>query len=160
MPKQVNNKFLLSLLIFIFFILFSAFFIEYKLGHQPCKLCIYERIPYFLSFFLIIKIFFIKKYSRETFFLLFVIFVISTFLAFYHFGIEQGFFNESFVCGAESLSENTTKQELLEKLKQNSISCKDVSFKILGFSLAAINIIFSFILSVIFIKLFIYYGKN
>jgi len=48
----------------------------------------------------------------------------------------------------------------LEQIKQNNISCKDVSFKILGLSLAAINTIFSLILSVIFIKLFLNYGKN
>ena len=160
MSNQINKKFLLSLLIFISFVLFSAFFIEYKLGHEPCKLCVYERIPYFLSILLMVKIFFIRKYERETLFILSLVFVISTFLAFYHFGIEIGFFNESLACATEDLSENITKQELLEKLKQNTISCKDVSIKILGFSLAAINSIFSFVLSVIFTKLFIHYGKN
>ena len=160
MTKKINKKFLFYILIFISAIIISAYIIEYNFGYKPCKLCIYERIPYIVSILLIIKIFFSKIYEKETLLILSIIFALSFVLAFYHFGIEQGFFNESFVCGAESLSENTTKQELLEKLKQNSISCKDVSFKILGFSLAAINIIFSFILSVIFIKLFIYYGKN
>ena len=32
----------------------SAYFIEYILGHQPCNLCILERIPYALSIVLII----------------------------------------------------------------------------------------------------------
>tara|TARA_Y100000590_G_scaffold267115_1_gene299980 strand:+ start:2203 stop:2685 length:483 start_codon:yes stop_codon:yes gene_type:complete len=160
MNKQINRKFLLSLLIFISFILISAYIIEHKLGHQPCALCIYERIPYLLSILFITKIFFIKIYEKETLFILSLIFIASTCLAFYHFGIEQGFFKESLVCTTENLSENLTKEELLKQLNQNTVSCKDVSFRIFGFSLAAINTIFSLILSVIFAKLFMNYGKN
>jgi disulfide bond formation protein DsbB len=84
----------------------------------------------------------------------------STVLAFYHFGIEQGFFKESLVCTARNLSETLTKEEILKQLSQNTISCKDVSFRIFGFSLAAINAIFSISLSAIFIRLFINYEKN
>ena len=160
MTEQINKKFLLTLLIFISFALISAFYIEYKLGHRPCKLCLYERIPYILSLLFITKIFFIKIYEKETLFILSWIFIISTCLAFYHFGIEQGFFKESLACVTENLSENITKEELLEQLSQNTISCKNVSFRIFGFSLAAINAIFSLILSVIFTKLFMNYGKN
>ena len=53
-----------------------------------------------------------------------------------------------------------TKEELLKQLSENTISCKDVSFRMLGFSLAAINTIFSIVLSAIFIRLFIIYEKN
>jgi len=160
MTERINKKFLFTLLIFVSFVLIAAFVIEHKLDHQPCKLCLYERIPYFLSVLLIIKIFFIRIYERETLLVLSLVFIISTCLAFYHFGIEQGFFKESLACATENLSENITKEELLEHLGQNTISCKDVSFRIFGFSLAAINSIFSLILSVIFTKLFINYGKN
>ena len=160
MTKRINKKFLFALLIFISFVLISAFIIEHKLGHQPCKLCLYERIPYFLSFLLITKIFFINIYQKETLLILSLVFIISTSLAFYHFGIELGFFKEALGCVTENISENITKEELLEQLSQSTISCKDVSFKIFGFSLAAINTIFSIILSVIFIKLFLNYGKN
>ena len=160
MNKQINKKFLFALLIFISFILISAFIIEHKLGHKPCALCIYERIPYLLSILFITKIFFIKIFEKETLFILSLIFIASTCLAFYHFGIEQGFFEESLVCTTENLSENLTKDELLKQLNQNTVSCKDVSFKIFGFSLAAINTIFSILLSVIFMKLFLNYGKN
>ena len=160
MTEQINKKFLLTLLIFISFVLISALFIEYKLGHQPCKLCLYERIPYILSLLFITKIFFIKIYQKETLLILSLIFIISTCLAFYHFGIEQGFFKESLACTNENLSEMLSKEEILEQLKQNTIGCKHVSFRILGFSLAAINTIFSIFLSGIFIRLFINYGKN
>ena len=160
MTEQTNKKILFSILVFISLVLVSAFIIEHQLGHEPCKLCLYQRIPYFLSMMLIIKILFIKKYERITLLILFLVFISSAALAFYHFGIEQGFFSESLACTAGDLSKTYSKEQLLEQLEQNAISCKDVSFRIFGLSLAAINTIFSLILSVIFISLFANYGKN
>ena len=160
MLRQSNNIFLIVILAIISVTIISALIIQYWLGHDPCKLCLYERIPYFLSMLLIIKIIFIKKYERIILLILFLVFMSSTTLAFYHFGIEQGFFSESLACTTGDLSKTLSKEELLEQLKQNRISCKDVSFRILGFSLAAINTIFSLILSVIFIMLFLNYEKN
>jgi len=160
MTRQLNKKFLFFILLFIFLVLTSTFIIEHKLGHNPCKLCLYERVPYLLSIFLIAKFFFIKAYERMTLLILSLVFIISSILAFYHFGIEQGFFSESLVCAAQNLSETLTKEELLKQLSQNTISCKNVTFQIFGLSLASINTIFSIVLSVIFLKLFINYGKN
>ena len=159
MTERVNKKFIFSALVFTSLVLVSAFIIEHRLGHKPCKLCLYERIPYFLSVLLIIKMLFIKKYERVTLLILFLVFISSAALAFYHFGIEQGFFNESLACTAGDLSKTYSKEQLLEQLKQDTISCRDVSFKILGLSLAAINTILSLILSFIFIRLFLNYGK-
>ena len=160
MTKQINKKILFSILVFTSLVLVSAFIIEHQLDYKPCKLCLYERIPYFLSMLLIIKMLFIKKYERVTLLILFVIFISSTALAFYHFGIEEGFFNESLACTTGDLSKILSKEELLAQLKQQNISCKDVSFRILGLSLAAINTIFSLVLSVIFIRLLVNYEKN
>ena len=160
MLKQTNNIFLIVILAIISLTTISALIIQYWLGHEPCKLCLYERIPYFLSMLLIIKIIFIKKYEKITLLILFLVFMSSTVLAFYHFGIEQGFFSESLVCTSGDLSKTFSKEELLRQLKLNSISCKDVSFRILGLSLAAINTIFSLVLSVIFLRLFMNYEKN
>ena len=160
MLKQTNNIFLIVIFAVILLTITSALIIQYWLGHEPCKLCLYQRIPYFLAILLIIKVFFFKKYEKITLLILTLIFVISTALAFYHFGIEQGFFNESLTCAAPDLLKTLSKEQLLEQLKQSNISCKDVSFRILGLSLAAINTIFSLVLSVIFVKLFLNYGKN
>ena len=160
MPKQTNNIFLIVILAIISLTIISALIIQYWSGHEPCKLCLYERIPYFLSILLIVKILFIKRYKKITLLILSLVFISSTALAFYHFGIEQGFFSESLTCVTGDLSKALSKEELLEQLKQNSISCKDVSFRILGLSLAAINVIFSLVLSVIFIRLFVNYEKN
>ena len=160
MLKRSNNIFLIVTFAIILLTIISAVIIQYWLGHEPCKLCLYQRIPYFLAILLIIKIFFFKKYEKITLLILFLLFIGSTALPFYHFGIEQGFFNESLACTAPDLSKTLSKEQLLEQLKKNNISCKDVSFRILGLSLAAINTIFSFVLSVIFLRLFMIYEKN
>jgi len=160
MFKKTNNTYLFFILTTILTSLIAAFIIEHVLGHQPCKLCIYERIPYILSIFLMLEIIFFKKHVKITLLLLSVVFFLGSILAFYHFGIEQGFFKESLVCLNENSSESLSKEQILEQLNQNIISCKDVSFKVLGLSLATINVIFSLFLSVIFTKLYLNYGKN
>ena len=159
MIKLKKNIPLIFILISIIAVLIDAFIIEYNLGHQPCKLCLYERIPYFISALLIIKILFFNKYERITLLALSIIFFFSFLLSFYHFGIEQGFFNESLGCITNS-SKDLTKDQLLEQLNQNTIGCKNVTFRLLGLSLATINYIFSIILSAIFAVLFLKYGKN
>ena len=126
MTERVNKKFIFSLLVFSSLVLVSAFIIEHRLGHKPCKLCLYERIPYFLSILLIIKMFFTKKYERFTLLILFLVFMSSATLAFYHFGIEQGFFNESLACTAGDLSKTLSKEELLQQLKENDITILNV----------------------------------
>ena len=160
MIKKINKKILFSILIFVSLVLVSTFIIEYGLNHQPCNLCLYERVPYFISIFLILKILFTKGYEKTALLMLTLVFIISSVLAFYHFGIEQGFFKEALVCTASNLSEALTKEEVLDQLNQNTISCKNVTFQIFGLSLASINTIFSIMLSVIFLRLFINYGKN
>jgi len=160
MTNQINKKLLISILIFSSVILFSAFIIEYGLEHKPCKLCVYQRIPYFLAIALIVIIFLQKSYEKIILLILSLIFFTSFVLAFYHLGIEQGFFEDSWVCTTKDLENTLSKDELLKQLEKNTISCKEVSFKILGLSLASFNSIFSIILSVIFVKLFINHGKN
>ena len=159
MPTSKNNI-LFTILFLLIFSVSAAYFIEHGLGYKPCKLCLYQRIPYFLSIILILNILFIKKFSRTNLLILCLVFVGSTILGFYHFGIEQGFFEELSICTTGSTTEELSKEQILELLEQNTISCKDVTFRILGLSLATINSIFSLVLSVIFLKLFIGYENK
>ena len=160
MLNKKNNIILIIIFFIILLSIISTLIIEHALDHQPCPLCLYERIPYFLSALLIIKIFFFKKYEKVTLLILFLVFISSSLLAFYHFGIEQGFFDESFVCNVESQLKILSKENLLKELNKNIVSCKDVTFRILGLSLAAINTILSVVLSIIFLKLFFNYGSS
>ena len=139
--------------------IFSAYFIEYILGHQPCNLCLIERIPFGLSIFLIILNYILKKNEQFLILLLILIFAFSLIISTYHFAIEQGFLEESAVCGLQNTSDIISKDELLKQLQLKTISCKDVTFRIFGFSLTTINIIISLFLVIMSIKVFKNYEK-
>ena len=146
--------------LFCFIALISAFFIEYILGHQPCNLCLIERIPYGLSIMIIMAIFLIKKNQKFLVMLLILTFIFSFAISFYHFGIEQGFFQESSVCGVKDSTEIVTKEDLLKQLSKKTISCKDVTFRIFGLSLTSINIVISLLFIITLLKIFKKYEKN
>ena len=146
--------------LFSFIALISAFFIEYILGHQPCNLCLIERIPYGLSIMIIMAIFLIRKNQKFLVMLLILTFIFSFAISFYHFGIEQGFFQESYVCGVKSLSDSITKEDLLKQLSEKTISCRDVTFRIFGLSLTSINIVISLLFIITLLKIFKKYEKN
>ena len=147
----------------IFFIslisILSALFIENVLGHQPCNLCLMQRIPYGLSIILIFLNYFLKKDQKFIVMLLALIFSFSFVISFYHFGIEQGFFKESTVCGLNNKSEIISKEEILKQLSQKTISCKDVTFRIFGLSLTTFNMMLSLFLSILLIYIFRGYDR-
>ena len=156
-----SNKLLLNgILAFSIFSLSIAYFIQYVLGHKPCNLCIIERVPYIAAIILISLIFILNRYQKIISSLVLIFFIFGALVSFYHFGIEQGFFSESLICELSN-SNPINKEELLSQLKMSEIiSCKDVTFRFLGLSLATINTIISLILSGIMIKIIKNYGKN
>ena len=141
------------------FSIISAYFIEYVLGHQPCNLCLIERIPYGLAIVLIILNHILIKNKRFIILLLILVFSFSLIISFYHFGIEQGIFEESTVCGLKDASNISSKEELLKQLQAKNVSCKDVTFRIFGFSLTSLNILISLILVIFLSKIFKNYEK-
>ncbi len=157
----LNNKLLLNgILAFSILSLSIAYFIQYVLGHKPCNLCLIERVPYIAAIILISLVFILNKYQKIISSLILIFFIFGAVVSFYHFGIEQGFFSESLVCDLGN-SRPLNKEELLNQLKKTEIvSCKDVTFRFLGLSLATINTVISLILSGIIIKIIKNYGKN
>ena len=153
MSKQRKNVLILILFLLLASLIF-AYIIEYVLKQEPCRLCIYQRFPYFISILLLLNILLLKKYIKQSLLILSLVSLCGSAIAFYHFGIEQGFFNESLVCETKDLDQNLSKEEVLKQLKENTISCKNVTFRVFGLSLATINTIFSFVLFYIFLRLF------
>ena len=160
MSQLKNKTALILILIFSVSVLIAAYFIQYILGHKPCNLCLIERLPYISSIILILLSLILKKFEKIIFILLTLIFISATIISFYHFGIEQGFFQESLVCNSDNEISNLNKEDLLKELQKKAINCKDVDFRLFGLSLATINTIISFILSVITFKIFFNYEKN
>ena len=149
-------------IIFLFSLtaLISAYFIENVLGHQPCNLCLIERVPYGLSIILTSSIFIIKKNKSFFIVLLLLTFIFSFSISLYHLGIEQGLFQESSVCGVKNFSENITREELLNRLSEKTVSCKDVTFRIFGLSLTTINVAISILFIITLSKIYTKYEKN
>ena len=159
--SKIKNKIIFNLiLLFSVFALTAAYFIQYVLKHQPCNLCLIERIPYVLSIIVISIYLFTKQYEKFSLIVLSIIFFSAALIASYHFGIEQGFIKESLVCDLNSESDDLSKEALLNQLKEVPVSCKDVTFKIFGLSLATFNIFITLILGVITTKLFLTYEEN
>ena len=158
---SVKNKFFLNIiLIFSVFALISAYFIQYILGHQPCNLCLLERLPYLAAIILISLIFILNKYKKLIILTVSLFFIFGTIVSFYHFGIEQGFFSESLVCNLSNNNTSLSAQDLLKQLEKQTVSCKDVTFKVLGLSLATFNTIISLTISVIMLRIVVNYDKN
>ncbi len=153
--SQINNKMILCLiLIFSIFAILAAYFIQYVLGHQPCNLCLIERIPYVFSILIISICLFTKRFEKIVLITLSLTFLCAALLSFYHFGIEQGFIKESLVCDLNSQNTELSKKALLDQLKIMPVSCKEVTFKIFGLSLATFNIFISLAISAITAKKF------
>ena len=160
MVKNSKNLLIKLILLIRIIALISAFFIEYILGHQPCNLCILERIPYFLAIIVILLNY--KFIEFEKFFILFltIIFLFGTVLSLYHLSIEQGLIQESLVCDLKSGSNLLSKEEILKQLQEKSVSCKDVTFKMFGLSLTSYNILISILITFSAGKIYFNYDKN
>ena len=155
-----KKKLFLTIFLISFIALTSAYFIEYVLGYQPCNLCLYERVPYFLAILILLVNFKYNKLEKHFIFFLIIIFFIATLLSLYHLGIEQGLIEESLLCNLEKGTNIIDKDEILKQLQQKNISCKDVAFKIFGLSLTSFNIIISLLLTISLTKFYLKYEKN
>ena len=159
---MLNNKsLLLNLILLVSFVaLISAFFIEYVLGHQPCNLCILERIPYVIAIAIILLNYKFFQFEKIYLLLLIIVFLTATILSVYHFGIEQGFIEESLVCDLKNGSGVTSKEEILKQLQEQKVSCKDVTFKIFGLSLTTYNIVISTLITINTLKIYLNYAES
>ena len=158
---EINKTIIIKLIFLIsVFALASAFFIEYVLGHQPCNLCILERIPYLLAIIIILLNYKITFLEKNFILALTLVFLIATALSLYHLGIEQGFIKESVVCDLNNGSNLLTKEDILKQLQQKNVSCQDVTFKIFGLSLTSYNILISLIISISTAKIYFNYDKS
>tara|TARA_B100001115_G_C15761182_1_gene372908 strand:+ start:191 stop:655 length:465 start_codon:yes stop_codon:yes gene_type:complete len=152
----MNKKIILNSLIFLSFIALSfAYFVEFVLGHEPCNLCKIERIPYIGSIILISFLIFTNKWEKIILSIILLLFIFGSLTSVYHVGIEQGVFSESLLCELGLNTNIQNSDDLLKSLEKTPISCKDVTFRIFGLSLATFNAFLSIVISYILLKLII-----
>ena len=157
MNLGINKKFyFLGIFLISLLSLIIALYIEYVMVIKPCKLCLYQRIPYLILLFISILGYIYNKMSLWIY-LSILVFFLSAIVSGYHVGIENGIFEELKVCKNDL--DVLNKEDLLNSLKNQNISCKEVPIKLYNLSLATINLILSstvVVVSFIFIK----YAKN
>ena len=150
LKKTTRQNLFLTLLIFKVLIILSAIYIEYILKVPACNLCLYQRIPYYLSILILFYIVFNKSTNIILIISLAILMFVNIALSIYHVGVEQQIISEPMLCRSDSNIQNV--DQLLENLKNNTfISCKDVNFTFLGFSLASINVLISSILAYFYV---------
>ena len=142
------------ILLFSLFTILSALYIEHILLIPACKLCLYQRIPYILTIIISFFGFFFSK-NKIWLYLLIITFSGSIIISGYHLGIENSVFTEFSGCTNDNL-DTIDKSKLLESLSNVLPNCKNVNFRIFGFSLATIN----FIVSIAFLVITIKYLRN
>ena len=151
----LNKKnFYLFILFYSLLAIFFALYVEYILQYKPCKLCLYQRIPYIFAIFISFVGYNYFK-NDKILILIVMIFSVSALISGYHYGIENNIFEEFFGCTADTL-EIIDKSELLKSLNNNVSSCKDVSFKLFGISLAGINFLLSLLIVVYSLRTLVY----
>ena len=157
MFNKIKNFFYPIIIFISIIIILSALYIEHILSVPACKLCLYQRIPYMFSIIICFFGYFFLN-NKIWLYLLITTFISSVAISGYHLGIENNIFMEFTGCTNESLN-TIDKTELLQSLNKYLPNCKDVNFKIFGFSLATINFLLSIALTLITIRYY-YYEKN
>ena len=152
-----KKKFYIFIFIYSLTAIFFALYVEYILQYEPCKLCLYQRIPYIVAIFISFIGYNYFK-NKKILILILIVFATSSLLSGYHYGIENNIFEEFSGCSGNAIS-ITNKTELLQSLSKNIKSCKDVNFKIFGQSLAGINFILSIIITIYTLRILLYEKK-
>ena len=157
MSDQNIKKFYIIIFTLSFFSLVAALYVEYILGFKPCILCIYQRIPYAIAILISLIAFFIVN-RNILLIILGLTFLAGILLSGYHLSIEKGIIEPLFSCTGENIKA-LEKEEILKSLNNIQPDCKDVDFSIFGVSLATLNFIISFVLTIVIVYIFKYAKK-
>ena len=157
MSDQNIKNFFIIVFTISFFSLAAALYVEYILNFKPCILCIYQRIPYAIAL-LISLIAFFNSNKKTLLVILGLTFMASVLLSGYHVGIEKGIIEPIFSCTGDNINV-LEKEKILKSLNNIQPDCRDVDFSLFGISLATLNFIISFVLTIVIVYIFKYAKK-
>ena len=157
MTDQNIKKFYIIIFSLSFFSLIAALYVEYILGFKPCLLCLYQRIPYAIAILISLIAYFIGN-RNILLIILGLTFLSGILLSGYHISIEKGVIEPLFSCTGENIK-SLEKEEILKSLNNIQPDCRDVDFSIFGVSLATLNFIISFVLTIVIVYIFNYAKK-
>lgn len=161
MLLNIKKYYFLIVFIISSIIIVSAYILEYIYNFPPCKLCIYQRIPYFLILFVCVTSFLVE-YRNIHFYAIFFLFFSSFLIASFHSLVERGLIEYNSGCSS-SINDFESIEDLRNHLESVALTkCDEIIFSIMGLSLANINslISFSLVLFNIYFILRLYGSKN
>ena len=148
---MINSKniFFLAVLFSIFAIL-SAFFMQYVLGHAPCKLCTYQRIPYYIIILVGLITLFFPKIIKLTSFLLIFLLLAEFLVSNYHTLSTYEVINYS---GCQSAEIPNDINQLKEALMSDTliVNCSNANLKYFGIPLSIYNSFFSLMFLIVIV---------
>ena len=151
-----NRKYLMKLIEKYYFlivfiasscILISAYILELFFNHPPCNLCEYQRVPYFLLLLISLASVQIKKIQLKI--AASICFFSSLIISGFHSLVERKLVKFDIGCTSTG-SDIDNIEDLRNFLEQTPlIKCDEISFSILGLSLANLNFVISALLIMI-----------
>ena len=148
---MINSKniFFLAVLFSIFAIL-SAFFMQYVLGHDPCKLCTYQRIPYYIIILIGLITFLFSKIIKITSFLLILLLLAEFLVSNYH---TLSTYEVISYSGCQSAEIPNDINQLKEALMSDTliVNCSNANLKYFGIPLSIYNSFFSLMFLIVIV---------
>ena len=146
---MLNSKNIFYLIVlFSIFAILSAFFIQYVLGHAPCKLCTYQRIPYYVIILIGLITLFFPKIIKLSFLLLILLLIAEFLISNYHTLITYEIISYS---GCQSAEIPNDINQLKEALISDTliVNCSNANLKYFGIPLSIYNSFFSLMFLII-----------
>lgn len=127
-------------------VLLSAYLIEYIGLASPCKLCVYQRVPYLVSIFLCGIAYLSHQFRRVGRVLITGTMLVSTSLAFFHVGVEHKWFEYQSSCATSSKMPQNIAEFKAQLEAKDLAPCDQAHYKLFDLSLANWNFIISMML--------------
>jgi disulfide bond formation protein DsbB len=131
----------------------AVFVFQYGLGYQPCQLCYYQRLPYYVGIPLaLIAAGLPRTQARARAIalgLLVLVFLVSAGLAIHHAGVEWRWWAGPAGCSAAADQSGSINDFMKQLNSVRVVSCTDAAWRFLGLSMAGWNVVVSLILAAV-----------
>lgn len=149
-PKTLRTL-LLWVGVFAAFMLSSALIGQYGFDLHPCDLCIYQRYPYLAIIIVSLLGGWVIKSPQVVGWLLLLcvaLLFVDTGIAFYHTGVEYGWFLGPDACSNDASGEMTLEQMRAAIRNAPLVTCAQAMAYIFGLSMAAWNAAMAFAVAI------------
>lgn len=130
-----------------------ALTMQYGFGVAPCQLCLWQRVPFVIVAGLALLATVARPYGLHTRIFLglcVVALLINSGLAIFHSGVERHWWEWHSTCTGSMLDRTNSIDDLRrELLEKPVVRCDQISWSLLGLTMANLNIVFSFALALL-----------